>query len=374
VATVKSCQGLPVAAAAERLDHVIEEIINDRQTNESAGADPVAVDELANRAAPLLDRAFRQRDPAALHEVHRTLFLLYDQAQSAPDSAAARKQFDPALLRLRGAIEQAWEQVELQRVPLTPADLPTGAKQFTAFLEERTFTHPVMSQPLFDYLQDTASREQLISFFVSDSLLNVRFFDLLSLGLFGSRGTAKIELMRNMWDEVGRGDADWVHTDLFRRVLDYVEVPFHEPQLIAGLSWQGLAGFNLYYFMGMHRRYHFRYIGNMAATEMLDPPLYDKLLGGCRRVGIYDEVKLRFYVDHLTTDVAHGQGWLDNVIAPYVIANPTAAWEIYAGLEMRLNTCQDYHEYVYATLTGNTPAVPAMAAADTVAVAPRRQS
>jgi Iron-containing redox enzyme len=351
-------QALLLTEEISGLDTLIRRMTNSKELDAKVSSNPALITELSTFAAPVLELAFEHGDQAALREIHMALFILYEQAICPPGSIAAQNQFNPALLGLRNDIEQAWLRAELRRIPLGPNDIPRDTQGFISFLKYRTQTHPVMSLPLFEYLRTEADRDQLVRFFQSDYLLNTRFFDLIAIGLAGSRGEAKMEFMRNLWDEVGRGDANWVHTDLFQRVMTHAEAPLAEREAVDDMDWQGLAGFNLYNLMGISRRHHYRYVGNMAATEMLDPPLYSKLLEGCRRVGLYDETMLAFYVDHLTTDVAHGQGWLDNVITPYVTDDPAARYEIYSGLEMRLNTCRDYHEHVYQVLTSEQSRAP----------------
>ncbi len=79
----------------------------------------------------------------------------------------------------------------------------------------------------------------------------------------------------------------------------------------------------------------------MAATELLDPPQYSKLIQGCRRVGLPVP---EYYSEHVEIDVVHGSGWLDNVIAPLARSNPRAARHILEGVALRLESCRDYYD------------------------------
>ena len=50
-------------------------------------------------------------------------------------------------------------------------------------------------------------------------------------------------------------------------------------------------------------------------TELLDPPQYEKLVAGCRRIGLSDR-DVHYYAEHITVDIGHADGWLNNVIVP----------------------------------------------------------
>jgi hypothetical protein len=66
----------------------------------------------------------------------------------------------------------------------------------------------------------------------------------------------------------------------------------------------------------------------MAMTELLDPPQYEKLVAGCRRIGLSDR-DVHYYAEHITVDIGHADGWLNNVIVPIGKKHPAAMEEVY---------------------------------------------
>ncbi len=58
-------------------------------------------------------------------------------------------------------------------------------------------------------------------------------------------------------------------------------------------------------------------------TELLDPPQYEKLVAGCRRIGLSDR-DVHYYAEHITVDIGHADGWLNNVIVPIGKKHPAA--------------------------------------------------
>lgn len=75
----------------------------------------------------------------------------------------------------------------------------------------------------------------------------------------------------------------------------------------------GLAGYNAFMLGGVNRQHYYKSLGVMAMTELLDPPQYEKLVAGCRRIGL-SERDVHYYAEHITVDIGHADGWLNNVI------------------------------------------------------------
>ena len=94
-------------------------------------------------------------------------------------------------------------------------------------------------------------------------------------------------------------------------------------------------------------------VGNSYDTgvaEMMDPLQYEKIVRGCRRVGLKDEDALAYYVDHVEIDSAHGEGWLTNIMVPLIRQYPETRYDMLVGALMRLNTAVDYYDFLHAKL------------------------
>lgn len=100
---------------------------------------------------------------------------------------------------------------------------------------------------------------------------------------------------------------------------------------------------------GVNRQHYYKSLGVMAMTELLDPPQYEKLVAGCRRIGLTDRDVL-YYAEHITVDIGHADGWLNNVIVPIGKKHPAAMEEVYFGAALRLQTCNDYYDGLLAAL------------------------
>ncbi|EGF61617.1 hypothetical protein HMPREF9538_03960 [Klebsiella sp. MS 92-3] len=79
------------------------------------------------------------------------------------------------------------------------------------------------------------------------------------------------------------------------------------------------------------------------------PPQYEKLVAGCRRIGLSDR-DVHYYAEHITVDIGHADGWLNNVIVPIGKKHPAAMEEVFFGAALRLQTCNDYYDGLLAAL------------------------
>lgn len=301
-----------------------------------------------DRASSVLMKAFEYDDIDALHDLHATLFILNELHVAPAGTAQALNQFDPNLIALRNELERAWFRTEFAQYSqgmhgLDANSVVDAVRQMWATSEARTHA-------LFDFLEFEATSAQMVAFFQSDAALNTRFFDLLAFALIGSSSSARRELVQNMWDEAGRGDPQKGHVQLFEDLLISVGVKTPPDARHLELGLHGLVGHNLFMSTCTTREHYFKSLGVMAITELMDPTHYEKLVRGCKRLGLADGVELEYYEEHVTIDVIHGDGWLKNVIAPAAASNPDAADDILFGAHLRLKTSAAYYDELQARL------------------------
>jgi Iron-containing redox enzyme len=311
----------------------------------------------------LADRAFRARDADALYEAQSGLYLLYEDHLRPFGHSAGLNQFNPFLLTIRNVLERGWETYERARLSVDSDAVPADPEAFRERFRSLCGGHRMVGHPLFAFLENDASRADLIAFFLSDGAVIIRFCDLVILSMVGIDDEIRPELAENFWDEMGRGRFQERHVQLYRDLLEYTGVNLPAGTLdtehfIDHLRWQGLAGYNLYLFLCLHRRNQFRALGALGAAEMMDPPQYAAVVRGCRRVGLDDAAGLAYYAGHQEMDVAHGDQWLDNVLIPLVRKFPDKRHEIVVGAEMRMNITLDYYDELYARFAGGAAGGP----------------
>ncbi|MFD2408187.1 iron-containing redox enzyme family protein [Azorhizophilus paspali] len=223
-------------------------------------------------------KAFAQRDEAFLHAVHKALFLIYGMHIADPCNPAAKNQNSTLILGARNIIESAW----LPAPRLDSRSLDADVEQELLAMYRK---HPASNHPLFDFLRDAADLGQFKALFISDYALNNRFFDLITLTLLGARQASKAEIAQNIWDEAGQGRAGESHVDLYNDLIESLGLTKAEDDFAYALTWEGLAGHNLFMGCALSRKHYLKLLGVMAITELLDPSNYEKLIAGCRRLG-----------------------------------------------------------------------------------------
>lgn len=337
------------AAAAQgekTLDTVFLQLIDSNDIDAILQQYPQRPAQLMQLASHASRAAFEHQDAEALRQVHQTLFYAYHAHLAEPLSCSSRNQYHPVLLQVRSFLESQWLASEKRRASAHGSLSP---KNIVAELQALWKNHAVSAHALFDFLEHEANSQQLYYFFKSDSALNLLFFDLVAMTLVGSFPETRGEISQNLWDEIGQGSNEFTHVNLYKDLLQRRGIDLPDDHYTHLYDWQGLAGYNLFMMGGVTRCHYYKFIGMMAMTELLDPSQYEKLVNGSRRLGL-SERDVHYYSEHISVDVDHADGWLNNVIVPVAERYPQAMEEIYFGARLRLQTCQDYYDNVLRTL------------------------
>ncbi|MEY9995891.1 hypothetical protein ABIE67_007923 [Streptomyces sp. V4I8] len=307
--------------------------------------------DLCSAAHDVAEAAFARRSPQALRTAHVTLAHLYRDHFATPGPGQhLANQFNPVLLEVRRILELPWERYERNRCRDWSGIGPDKfAAAYLALLAEHRAAH----HPLSNFLAEKADRDGICRYIACDGALALNFFTLIALTLIGEENQiAKREVVNNLDDEAGASDAQ-MHTRLISNSVASVGATPDSTQLASGLGWRGLAGLNLFYMLGINRRWRNEYIGAMGVGESIDPPHNAKVTRGCRRVGLGQETTI-FYTAHIELEMEHGDDWLKYVMVPAAERYPGAASDVLTGAEMRLNTCADYYDEQLEGLQSST--------------------
>jgi pyrroloquinoline quinone (PQQ) biosynthesis protein C len=216
------------------------------------------------------------------------------------------------------------------------AAAPTDPAGFIAWFEELERTGPGQHDELFDWLEHEATLDQLKWYLTQEAAGEAGFDDLVALTQVRVPDRAKLELARNYWDEMGRGNAKGMHGPMLHFV---VEVLGLKPE-IEGTVWESLALANAMTALAANRNYAWHSIGALGAIELTAPARSAATARGMRRLGL--DAKTRRYFDlHAVLDVKHSEEWNKEAIVPLVAEErhgARRATAIAEGALMRL-TC-----------------------------------
>ena len=142
---------------------------------------------------------------------------------------------------------------------------------------------------------------------------------------------AKLELARNYWDEMGRGNAKGMHGPMLEHLARKLGL---QPR-VETTVWESLALANTMAGLAASRRYAFHSVGALGVIEQTAPGRA-KLVGeGLRRLGVSG--KDRHYFDlHAILDIKHSEAWNAEAAWPLVKENPNWAPALAEGALMRL--------------------------------------
>ncbi len=205
------------------------------------------------------------------------------------------------------------------------------ADQFVAWFESLAEWGPGQHHPLFDWLANHATADQLKWFLTQEAAGEAGFEDLVAYTQVKMPVQAKLECARNYWDEMGRGKPRAMHGPL----LEYMVRDLGLKPSIDTTVWESLALANTMLGLATSRRYAYHSLGALGAIELTAPLRAAHVAQGMKRVGF--SRRARAYFDlHAVLDVCHSQAWNKEIIRPLVAANPDCAQFIAEGALMRL--------------------------------------
>jgi heme oxygenase-like protein len=225
------------------------------------------------------------------------------------------------------------EFIEAQRKALAPltADIPSDTDGFLAWFERLKETGPGQGDPLFPWLAEKATVEQMKWFLFQEVAGEAGFDDLLAMTQVKMSVQAKLEMARNFWDEMGRGREKAMHGPMLERLAGYFELS-PTPETVVPES---LALGNTMIALARHRRYAYHSIGALGVIEMTAPTRAGYVDRGLRRLAIPAK-KRHYFALHAVLDVRHSEEWNREVIRPLVTEDPRRARAIGEGAVMRL--------------------------------------
>jgi Iron-containing redox enzyme len=239
-----------------------------------------------------------------------------------------------AALKQESRVRQAEaEFVEALRGEIAPlvASMPEEVEDFIDWFEGLKTTGPGQGDDLFPWLATRASREQMKWFIEQEVAGEAGFDDLLALTQVKMPRQAKLEMARNYWDEMGRGNSKGMHGPMLERLAEHVQVNPTPETVIP----DALALGNTMVALAHTRRYAFHSIGALGVIEMTAPTRARFVERGLRRLGISAKQR-HYFALHAVLDVKHSETWNREVLRSLVVEDPHRARAIGEGAMLRL--------------------------------------
>ena len=273
------------------------------------------------RPTDLLDSLQLDPAPRTRRDRFLTLLRIYDLHTAPLDQIgdAARHQHAPQVAELKGRLEADW-LAELDAAWATAGALAQCRAPEEVVRAMRAVAAKDRLPEAYKWLAKHANWQQVVDFLALEGGPDGGFDDLVAVCQVGLSGSAKLELGKNYWDEMGQGDLAGVHTQLHHDLVDAIAMPTitREQLSEAALERAALGGL-----LATNRWLQPEMIGALGLLELQAGPRCRLVLQAFDRLGA-PEGAYPFYVEHAEVDPVHGKDWMDKAIEPLAADNP--AW------------------------------------------------
>jgi hypothetical protein len=235
---------------------------------------------------------------------------------------------DRQMLALEGEFLDALREEVRDRASQAPKD----AEAFVRWFEGLTQSGPGQNDPLFPWLAEEASIDQMRWYLQQEAAGEAGFDDLTAYTQVKLPERMKLELARNYWDEMGRGNFKGMHGPMLARLVEGLQL---QPTIETTVS-ESLALANAMTAMATRRDYAWHALGALGVIELTAPGRSAAVAAGLKRLGV--AAKTRLYFDlHASLDLKHSAAWNAEVIGPAVADDRPRAAAIAEGALMRLS-------------------------------------
>jgi hypothetical protein len=234
---------------------------------------------------------------------------------------------DAAMLDLQGGFLESLRTEVAQRAKAVPTD----PAEFIAWFEGLEANGPGQHDPLFAWIEEQMTLDEMRWYLQQEAAGEAGFDDLTAFTQVKLPARIKLELARNYWDEMGRGNAKGMHGPMLHRLVEALDLN----PCIEGTVWESLALANAMTAMATRRDYAWHALGALGAIELTAPARSAAVAAGLKRLGVAPKDRLYFDL-HATLDVKHSAAWNAEALVPAVADDPRRAIAIAEGALMRL--------------------------------------
>jgi hypothetical protein len=301
---------------------------------------------------PALD-LLRSLAPADRRDRFLTLLAVYDLHTAPLETLGdtARHQHAPAVVEVKARLEAEWlAELEAAWEAAGPLNTCQGPQEVVQAM--RAIAARDRLPEAYRWLAKTATWEQLVHFLALEGGPDGGFDDLIAMCQVGLSGSAKLELGKNFWDEMGQGDPAGVHTELHRRLVRALDMPvLPRTELpVEALERAAVGGL-----LATNRWLQPEMIGALGLLELQAGPRCRLVLQGFDRLGAPADA-YPFYVEHAEVDPVHGKDWMDKAIEPLAGERPEWGPRMVKGAWWRATLNLQFFAAVQAALVDDVSA------------------
>ncbi|HEY4625193.1 MAG TPA: iron-containing redox enzyme family protein [Blastococcus sp.] len=233
-------------------------------------------------------------------------------------------EWDPALIRLRGALERRHLAALRHLVGGIPVIAEPIDRQLTALVAADD------GPSLSSYMAKQGTLEQWREYLTLRSVYHLKEGDPHTFAIPRLSGRAKAAMVEIQADEYGGGSPARMHSELFAGMMRDLGLDATYGALWDDAPAAAFASVNTMSLFGLHRRWRGAALGHLAAVEMTSSEPSRRYSAGLRRLG-FDERTTVFYDEHVEADAVHEQIASVDMCGSLVAEQPDLAADVLFG-------------------------------------------
>jgi hypothetical protein len=255
-------------------------------------------------------------------DLHLALYALYELHYRGFAGVPEEREWDPALMPLRRALEERF-------LGALRADVPAGRSVDETFAE--LLVEPAEHGGSVAYhLEHEGTGEQLREYAALRSLYHLKEADPHAWVIPRLTGRAKAGMVAIEYDEFGAGRAERVHARLFADLLRDLGLDTRYGHYVDAAPAPALAVVNLMTLFGLRRSLRGALVGHFACVEVTSSPGSRRLAAAMRRTGAGPAAE-HFYAEHVEADAVHEQVVRREVVGGLLAGEPHLAADVAFG-------------------------------------------
>ncbi|MEU0060243.1 iron-containing redox enzyme family protein [Streptomyces sp. NPDC006334] len=274
------------------------------------GTGPLPATETARTAPPYGD------------DLQLALYLCYELHYRGFAGVGDDREWDPALLELRAALEDRF---------LTALREDTPVRDTVEDALAELLVEPVDGAGVSHFLRDEGELWHLREYAAQRSLYHLKEADPHAWVLPRLWGRAKAAMAAVEFDEYGGGRPDRVHARLFADLMTDLGLDTAYGRYLDAACAETLATVNLMSLLGLHRSLRGALVGHFASVEITSSPGSRRLAEAMRRADA-GPAAAYFYDEHVEADAVHEQVVRHDVIGGLLEEEPHLAPDIAFGI------------------------------------------
>jgi hypothetical protein len=228
-------------------------------------------------------------------------------------------------------IEEAFVATARAHIAPLLRDIPKRPDAFLKWFEALKHSGPGQGDRLFPWLAESVSYDQMQWFLAQEVAGEAGFDDLVAMTQVKMPVRAKLEMARNYWDEMGRGDRKGMHGPMLEQLAFHMDITADIDATVP----EALALGNMMMALAVHRDLAFHSVGALGVIEMTAPGRAAYVAQGLDRLGV-SKKQSHYFALHAVLDVKHSRAWNEEVIRPLVEEDSRRAFPIAEGAMLRL--------------------------------------